>query len=490
MSGNDYSRRLRARLNAFEGAEFAAATTHGTRWERAKVAGRYAAAALMLHDALQYAEPGPVRRGYHGADAKRVAHMKTHIGSMTRLALLRRMMVVRDLMGAHEEAAVKADFRLMEKAFDSYIRMERRECARLAPCLPDIAEPFDVMLDRHVPGLRFAHIHAIEKAIFPACVEAAQARGKGFDPDFRYIMNKGHQEKLGRLLMERMGFNERRASLRWVFGRPFIRGYGDDVKLVVRARAGDFTWMLTDLAHEAGGHGVYRQAAPRAQEWRDTLAGTVPDAAADEVPALMLEHFVAKTRGFARFAHKAMMDSGTNTHDLTAEEIYQRMQTSVRNRSRVDADLRTYPLQALHRIRVVRDLVNGKKEAADFPRLWKKYESDYFLPGARDERDGMLGDLQMFTGYAGYFGSYIPALMAAAQEFERMERDVPDWEEKVGRGDFSPVLDWMKAHIFERGGAYRVDADPAAFVRHMERKYPAPPPIGRTPPHKPRPPAP
>jgi len=359
----------------------------------------------------------------------------------------------------------------------------------LKDVLPDIAEPFDVMLDRHVPGLRFAHIMAIEKAIFPACVDAAHARGKGFDPDLRYIMSPLNQERIGRLLMERMGFDSQRAGLRWVFGRPFIRGYGDDVKLNVRTRAGDFTWMLTDLVHEAAGHGVYRQATPRAAEWRDTLAGTVPDAAADEVPALMLEHFVAKTKGFAQFAHRAMTDAKANPNNLTADEIYNRMQTSVRNRSRVEADLRTYPLHALQRIRVVRDLVNGTKEAADYPKMWKRYEADYFLPGVRDDRDGMLGDMQMFTGYAGYFGSYIPALMAAAREFERMGRDVPDWEAQLGQGDFAPVLNWMKANIYERGATYRVNANPDAFVRYMKSHFPPAPRIGRQPP-VPVPPAP
>lgn len=489
MANNDSSRRLRALLNRFEGAEFAAATTHGTRWDRARAAARYAGAALALHDALQYAAVPAARRGYYGADARRIAHMKAHIGSMTRFALLRRMMVVSTMMDAHQEALVKGDFRLMERAFDSYVRMERRECERLKGMLPDIAEPFDVMLDRHVPGLRFAHIQAIEKAIFAPCVEAAHARGQGFDPDLRYILGNRNQEKIGRLLMERMGFDGARADVRWSSARPFIRGYGNDVKLIVRPRAGDFTWMLTDLMHEAAGHGVYRQSAPRVQAWRDTLAGTVPDAAADEVPALMLEHFVAKTKGFAQFVHRAMTDADANPHALTADEIHNRMQTSVRNRSRVEADLRTYPLQALQRIRVVRDMINGTKEAADYPKIWKRYEGDYFLPGARDDREGMLGDLQMFTGYAGYFGSYIPALMAAAREFERMGRAVPDWEEKLGQGDFSPVLNWMKANIFERGAAYRVNADPTAFVRYMQAKFPPRPPVGSTPPAF-RPPAP
>ncbi len=470
MSGKDSSRRIAALANRVEGEEFTVATMRGTKWEQAMAAGRYAAAVLALHDALQYTQVPRATRGFHGADWVKIQNLKQHLGSMTRVAVIRRMVVLRDLIAAHQDALENNKFEKMEKAFDRYIRMERRECERLARVLPDIDEPIDVLLDRHVPGLRYKHLAAIQRAITPVCMDAQYVQNQ-VEPDLRFILSPERQRALGNLLMDRMGFDRRQAQVVWDGGRPMIRGHGADVKLVVRWRGADFTWMVMDLVHEAAGHGVYRQAEPRAEEWRGTSAAMVPDAVADEVPALMMEHFIARTRGFAGFMHKAMTDADVNPNKLTADEIFRRMQVNARGWSRVEADLKTYPLHTMQRIRLVRELISGRKEAADFPRLWKWIDSDFGLQYPRTDIDGILGDVQMFTGYMGYFGAYLPALMAAANAFEKMGRDVPDWEKRLGEGDYEPVRKWMKAHIHDRGGTFRPNTDPEAFVRYMRSRY-------------------
>lgn len=470
MSGKDSSRRIAALVNRVEGAEFTVAAMRGTKWEQTMAAGRYAAAVLALHGAVQYTQVPQAARGFYGADRTKIENLKQHLGSMTRVAVIRRMVVLRDLMVAHQEALENNKFEKMEKAFDRYIRMERRECERLARILPDIDEPIDVLLDRHVPGLRYRHLAAIQRAITPVCMDA-QYQQSHVEPDLRFILSHERQKKLGNLMMDRMGLDRRQVQVVWGSGRPMIRGHGADVKLVVRWRGVDFTWMVMDLVHEAAGHGVYRQSEPRAAEWRGTCAGMVPDAMADEVPALMIEHFIARSRGFAGFLHKAMTDADVNPNNLTADDIFRRMQVNARGTSRVEADLKTYPLHTMQRIRLVRELISGCKEAADFPRLWKWLDADFCLPYPRSDIDGIMGDVQMFTGYMGYFGAYLPALMAAANAFEKMGRDVPDWERRLGEGDFEPVRKWMKAHIHDRGGTFTPDTDPAAFVRHMSAKY-------------------
>lgn len=464
-----------------ERAEFAVATMTGTRWERTMAAGRYVAAMLALHGALRHVRPGAAAQGFEGADRAKIEHLAAHIGGMSRMALLRRMIVLGTLQERREDARHAANFMAMDDAFARYVRMEQRECARLARVLPGVEEPMDALLDRHAPGLRYRHIAAIEAAILPVCRRVFAAR-KAPPQDARFVMSEDKQRRLGQALLDRAGFDRKRGTVHWNAGMPFVRGHGDDVTLIARARGRDFTLMVADLMHEAVGHGIYRQAAVKDEDWRGTCGAMIPGAVADEVPALMMEFFVGRSQGFAQCLHGLMEGARINTHRLTPEDIHAHIRERSHDMTRQDADLSAYPLQAMHRIRMVRSLINGESRPGTFPTLWWKTDDHYGLPHELNARDGMLGDVQMFSGYMGYFGSYLPALMGAANAFEKMGRDVPDWEARLGAGDFGPLMQWMKVEIYDRGGTYKPDTDPAAFIRHMEAQYPDRRPRPKAPP--------
>jgi carboxypeptidase Taq len=415
--------------------------------------------------------PQDARRGFWAADTARIRHLQIHHAALGDAGALRRLLILRRMMVARTEAQDRNDYAPLVPAFAAYVRHERALCARLTQDVPDIDEAFDVLLDRHTPGLRFRHIKAIEDAIMPVCAEAL-ARFRRPEPDLRFVLNDREQKALALELMDMMGLDRRRLGVVWNTGEPFARGYGDDVRVVVRTRGGDFTRMVVELVHEAGGHGLYRQA--RTDGWHDRCGGLIPGAAADETPPLLLEHFVARTRGFAAFVWHAMERAGVNRNKLTPAEIHARMLCHGRVASRLDSDIHSYALHSLHRIYVVRDLVNGRAEPTDLPRLWQKYERAFLLPPGKGRGTDCVQDLQMFTGYMGYLGSYLPGLMAAANSFEGLKRARPDFEEKLAQGDFSAVGSWLHRDIFRHGGKYKPDISPEAFVRHMRAQFPPP----------------
>lgn len=456
MSKLEYSRSVAAALNRLEGAEFVVATAKGS-WEKLMGAGRYIAALAALRRVLQEGKAVPA------ADAPRLAHLRAHWGSMSSFAAMRQVLVLRNLMSARDAAIAARSFAAAEGGLESWLRQIRQECRRLSATLAAIDEPYDVLLDRHAPGLRYRDLAKIEAAIMPTCRAAALARDD-VAGDTRFAMGRKDQMALARVLLDKCGVDRRRAQIAWNAGAPFCRGYGDGVKIVMRDNGADFTTMVLDLLHEAAGHGACRQNGPV------TCAGIVAGAVADETAPLMLEHFLTKRVDFSAFLHAAMEEAGVNRNKLSADDIHRHMRRG-RENSRLDADLRLYPLYAIHRIHVVRDLVNGRAEARDLPNLWAYHEARLGLPPSGKDDTACLQDLQMFTGYAGYFGSYLPALIAAAQAHEAMMAARPAIDAQLRRGDFSGVARWLKETIHMRGANFKPDMMPYAFIRHMTAHY-------------------
>jgi carboxypeptidase Taq len=71
--------------------------------------------------------------------------------------------------------------------------------------------------------------------------------------------------------------------------------------------------------------------------------------------------------------------------------------------------------------------------------------------------------------------------MYAAQWFAAMRRQMPDLDARIGRGDFAPVFDWLREHIWLQGSRWTTDElavrasgevlNPAHFRAHLEARY-------------------
>jgi carboxypeptidase Taq len=148
---------------------------------------------------------------------------------------------------------------------------------------------------------------------------------------------------------------------------------------------------------------------------------------------------------------------------------------------RVDADEITYPSHVILRFRLERAIIAGDLALADLPAAWNAGMEDLLGVVPPSDKDGCMQDIHWFDGAWGYFPTYTLGAMTAAQLFAAAERAVPDLQAAIGRGDFAPLLAWLRANVHAHGSrlstrellvqATGAPLDPAIFLRHLERRY-------------------
>ena len=72
-----------------------------------------------------------------------------------------------------------------------------------------------------------------------------------------------------------------------------------------------------------------------------------------------------------------------------------------------------------------------------------------------DDRDGCLQDIHWPSGAWGYFPTYTLGAMTAAQLFDAACRADPTILPSIGKGDFAPLLAWLRANVHGQGSCCR-----------------------------------
>jgi carboxypeptidase Taq len=260
---------------------------------------------------------------------------------------------------------------------------------------------------------------------------------------------------------------------------PFCGGATGDVRLTTRYDEADFTSALMGVMHETG-HALYEQGRPAA--WAGQPVGEARGMSLHESQSLLIEMQACRSRAFLDFAAPLLREAFNADGLAWAPENLHRLYTRVRpGLIRVDADEVTYPAHVLLRYRIERDLIAGDMDLADLPEAWNAGMRRLLGLDVPNDRLGCLQDIHWPGGAWGYFPTYTLGAMAAAQLFDAACRAEPDLLPAIGRGDFGPLLGWLRENVHSRGSLYSTDElltratgrplDADVYIRHLERRY-------------------
>ncbi|MBT5666252.1 MAG: carboxypeptidase M32, partial [Rhodospirillaceae bacterium] len=98
-----------------------------------------------------------------------------------------------------------------------------------------------------------------------------------------------------------------------------------------------------------------------------------------------------------------------------------------------------------------------------------------------DDRRGCLQDIHWYDGAWGYFPTYTLGAMAAAQFFETATARDPDILDGLARGDFAPLMGWLRENVHSLASSKSTDEiieqatgrtlDDTSFKRHLTARY-------------------
>jgi len=379
------------------------------------------------------------------------------------------------------KARAANDFAAVKPYLEEVLNLTRQEASALGSAL-DLA-PYDALVDGYEPGARAADIDTLFDELtarLPAMLEQVlELQGRKpapIVPQGPFARDK--QKKLGEAMMAVLGFDFAHGRLDESH-HPFCGGVPDDVRITTRYYDEDFSRSLMAVLHETG-HALYQMGLPR--DWRRQPVGVARGMAMHESQSLLMEMQASRSPEFLSFLAPQLKDFfGGDQPAFTAENMIRLYHKVDRSLIRVDADEVTYPLHVILRYRLERAMIAGDLKIADLPGAWDDMMKKLIGIVPPEIKDGCMQDVHWNAGLFGYFPTYTMGAMTAAQLFQAATKADPSILPGIGKGDFKPLLAWVRANVHEKGSlmstpdllvaATGKTLSTAPFLAHLEKRY-------------------
>ncbi|MBE3562507.1 MAG: carboxypeptidase M32 [Hydrogenibacillus schlegelii] len=467
----------------------------------------HAAAGLMGWDMQTMLPPGGVEAraetmGFFGAESQRLLTEPTFVAALERLeaegdALSpeeRRMVTVllRDVRRLQKipperyrafhvlaakgesiwrEARAENDFGAFLPVLRELIQLVREFIDYLEPA----GHPYDALLEQYEPGLTVERVDALFRPLREALPRLMALAASGETPDRSFLKGrfpKEAQRALSLRLSEAIGFDYRRGRLD-ESAHPFTMGIEPtDVRITTRYFEDDPFSSLFSTLHEAG-HGIYEQNLPTSLARYGLMAAA--SMSIHESQSRFYENVVGRSLAFWRYAAPIVAEQFPALAGVEPERLFRAVNVVTPSFIRVEADEVTYNLHIVLRYELEKALFAGELEAEDLPAAWNAKMEELLGLTPPDDARGVLQDVHWSSGLFGYFPSYALGNLYAAMFAEALLRDLPDFHDRIERGDFAPIRAWMTEHVHAHGNRY----DPLELLKRATGREPDPAPLLR-----------
>ncbi len=344
------------------------------------------------------------------------------------------------------------DFSLLAPYLRKILELKREQ----TECYGYTEHPYDALLELYEPNLRLAQLHPLLTQVAEKMrhlLAWVHERPHPPTPSFRNPVPCAAQFMLGRSLCEAIGFNPQRGRIDYST-HPFCVGLApEDVRITTRCQESDPRVCIYSLLHELG-HALYEQNLPT--ELADTFAGEGASTALHESQSLLWEDIIGRSFAFCRWATPLWRryfhgDLDSPWQHLTPEELFAAVNLVRPSLIRTEADEVTYHLHILLRLELEVELLRGTLPVRELPEAWNAGMQRLLGLRPPDDRTGCLQDIHWALGDFGYFPSYTLGKLYAAMFWRRLQEELPDVEEAIADGEFTPILQWLYRHIYSVG---------------------------------------
>jgi carboxypeptidase Taq len=350
---------------------------------------------------------------------------------------------------AWQEARKNDAFPAFRPLLEKTIELKRQQAEALG--YPQC--PYDALLDEYEPEALTADLRPVLEGLREELVPlVAKIQASRRRPNTALLHRKFPvevQDRFGREAAAKIGFDFTRGRLD-VTTHPFCTTLGPhDCRITTRYDDTFFNSAFFGILHEAG-HGLYEQGLPI--ENYGLPSGEAISLGIHESQSRLWENLVGRSRAFWTFYYPlAQQQFPAALGDVALDDFYFAINDVRPSLVRVEADEATYNLHILIRFELERALLDGELEAAELPMAWNEKYQQYLGITPPNDREGVLQDVHWSAGLIGYFPTYSLGNLYAAQFFAQARKELGNLDETFGRGDFRPLLDWLRQNIHRHG---------------------------------------
>lgn len=346
-------------------------------------------------------------------------------------------------------ARASNDFSAFAPSLERMVEIARKE----AEFLGYKEHIYDALLDQYEEGITTAETRAMYDEIRGPQVELVkqiQAQPETDDSWLYGTWDEAKQRTFTEMLVKAIGFDFDRGR-QDTAPHPFCTNFSvGDVRLTTRFKDYLGSAIFGSL-HEAG-HGMYEQGMPKHFD-RTPLAGGV-SMGLHESQSRTWENIVGRSRAFWEFFYPKLQETFPELKNRSLDEFYKAVNKVQPSLIRVEADELTYNLHTLVRFELECALLEGSLAVKDVPEAWNAKYTDYLGITPPSDSDGCLQDVHWSAGLFGYFPTYSMGNLLSYQIWNALEKDITNTDELMSRGEFKPILDWLKQKVYSQGKRY------------------------------------
>ena len=354
---------------------------------------------------------------------------------------------------AWEEAKNKSDFSIFEPHLEKMVNYKRQ----FANFYGYEKHPYDALLNQYEKGMTVEIIDEVFGNLRNSIVDILN-RIKSSNVKIDENILKGNysteeQIKFNEYLLDLIGYDYKNRGNISTSEHPFTTEFSNkDVRITNHYDESNFSNAMYSAIHE-GGHAIYGQQICDELEEYGLQDGA--SMGIHESQSRFYENIIGRSKAFLSFIYDELKKHFKKFEDIDFAEFYKLMNIAKPSLIRTESDELTYSLHVIIRYEIEKDLIAGKIEVKDLPKIWNDKYYEYLGVRPQNDSEGVLQDVHWSDGEFGYFPSYALGNIYGAQFLNAILKDMPNLYKDIENGNLDDLRMWLKDNIHKYGKLYK-----------------------------------
>jgi len=380
---------------------------------------------------------------------------------------------------AWDEAKKKSNFKIFEPHLKKIINLKQQECKYL-----DFSgHPYNGLLNYYEEGMTAEKLKPIFEKLKIDLIELLSEikRSDKYKEKYDFLnkqYDKERERKLDLELKDLMGLKDEFSRID-ISSHPFTTSPGmNDARITYWFKDREPMASFLAVAHEAG-HALYELGLP--EKYAYTFVHDAPSLGLHESQSRFWENMIARGKPFWKFFYPKFRKEFSHLKNISFDRWYEGINQIRPSFIRVEADEVTYGLHIILRFEIELGLIDGSIKVNDLPEIWNKKMNEYFGLNVKNDREGVLQDMHWSDGGVGYFPTYVIGTIYAAQLYEQMIKENPNFVKDIRKGKFGNILKWLRKNVHQYGRELTAEEiikkvcgsglNPDAYISYLRKKY-------------------